>query len=379
MKPSQVYKVDETATIVKNDLDLVDESKREFRFAETPLSMVIDAINAADERYTTYICAKKSVADAKVEGQAVPPKKLSEELVSGVFSGSIPDIVRDVALTLSCKYSSIGGTKFYIGEVPEDLKVDYIVESDLTDESYKELLAMYERVKAVRVGSRVYLRGDFVEVRDLVNAFRRFDRQGKSYLCNVVFIRSSRSKVNDIKARVEFESIDLISSGYSLLDVFEAYGAIDINGSNSRQYLEQELLTTDGVQSQLSIGNDREQEQRSISDAGTSTVSGYRTINDGVELNITPRASAGGFVDVKLAFTNSKFDNASTFNRYKTDVQYDNLRLELNKVYYIASLEENNNSRTYEFLGFRGSASDEVVTVWLTLTPVQSTMNRENF
>lgn len=384
VKPSTVYSIDETTKLIQNETALDKELQTfEFRFADAPLSQVVDALNEASDEYTIYICGNPSQgvkqAEPKGKDEVVPASRLSDELVTGLFSGSMPSIVRDIAQVLNVKVHSIGGKKFYLGEIQEDLNVDYIVRTDLSEVSFKELTAVYEKLKAVRVGSRVYVRGPFFEVQDFVSALERFDDQSKSYLVNLVFIRSSRSKINDIKARVEFESIDLLSSGYSLLDVFSAHGAIDLNGTNSRYYSEQELLTTDGVKSQLTIGNDREQEQRSISDQGTSTVSGYRTINDGITVEITPKSSIGNFVNLALTFSNSKFDGATGFNRYKTDVEYESLKVELNKIYYVASLEENSNSRSYEFLGLRGSATDEVVTVWLSMTAVNSSMTRTNF
>lgn len=395
VKPSVIYEVDEKLTKIENTVKLDEDLSHELRFVNATLSEVVDTLNASDERYTVYLCDNigatspgvpptpsdlgSSISTSVLQGQVVSAPKVSELTITGLYSGSIPEIVRDIAISYNLKYSSIGSSKFYIGLIDKDYLVDYICESDLTTEGFEKLLEIYDNVKAVRVGSRVFVRGGFYDVRDFVSALSRFDQQAQSYLVNLVFIRSSRGQVSDIKARVEFSSIDLISSGYSLLDVFEAHGAIDMTGRNSRFYLEQELLCNDGVMSRLKIGNDREQEQRSISDQGTSTVQGYRTINDGIELEITPRSCVGDKVDVKLTFTNSKFDDASSFNRYKTDVSYDNLRLQLNKVYYVASLEENTNSRAYEFLGLTRNVSDDIVTVWLSLTPVTSKFTRENF
>lgn len=332
-KPSAIYKIDESSSRIKNDLNLEETEALEFRFANSSLSEVVDALNSSDERYTVYLCDSvdrlESVGDVPTDSNfpatnvpSASMKRISDLTIDGLFSGSIPSIVRDIAITNNLQYSSIGSNKFYIGRLEKDLLVDYIAESDLTDDAFEKLVAVYEKIKVVRVGSRVFVRGPFFDVKDFVNTLERFDQQNKVYLVNVVFIRSARGKVNDIKAKVEFETIDLISSGYSLLDVFQAYGAIDCNGRNSRFYLEQELLTNDGVKSKLKIGNDREQEQRSISDQGTSTVSGYRSVNDGIELEITPRASVGNMVDVRLLFSNSKFDDSTTFNRYTTDVEY---------------------------------------------------------
>lgn len=374
----KIYDVDGTAREIPVFLEL-DSGKYEIRFENASLIEVVDALNRLDDRFV--VIASSGVKFSSSSGSPLSTSDdLKEEsipkVVSGFFSGSFFELVRDVSLTGGFSFDRIDNT-FYIADNPVDLSVcsvSSVIETSLTKDDLDSLKTSFgQDVEYSLVSSKLLITGRFYAVKRYREYVLKLNEVKRSYVAKLVFVRLERSAINRLEAELKASSLDLISSGYDLLSMFEAQLDVKLSRENSYNYQEHLIYCTDGQKSALKIGSTFQREQRAVSDYGTSTTTGYQQFEDGVDVELTPKRTLNGVVELALKFENSKFTDNASLSKNQVDLNYDCLSIRENRLYYVASLTDQNASTSSRFLGLSANNDGKILTCWLVITPVNAT------
>lgn len=338
---------------------------------------VVDGLNKLSTNFTVILAGS---AFGSADGTISDDNKTTEaQRISGFYSGNFYQIIKDVAITGGFSFDRIDD-HFYIGASPVALSMcmtSTIIETSLSKEDLDSLKSSFgQDVDFTLTSSKILISGRFYSVKQFRQYVEQLNEVKRCYVARLVFVRLERSKISRLEAEIKASSLDLISQGYDLYSMFESQLDVKFSQDNSYNFSEQLLYCSDGQKSSLKIGSTFEREKRSVSDYGTSTVSGYQSFEDGVNVELTPRRSLNGVVELELRFGNSKFSDVSTLSKNQVDLVYDSLTLQENRLYYIASLSESDLSAGSKLLGLNTSAGNKVLTCWLCISPVVSTVTK---
>lgn len=302
-----------------------------------------------------------------------------EQRLSGYFSGTYYDIIKDVCLTGGFYFDRIDD-HFYLSRTPLDLSMcscSATCETSLKEEDLSKIKSMFQTdVDYSLTSSKLLIYGRFYAVKKFREYVLELNEVRRSYVARLVFVRLDRTSISRIEAELKASKLDLISSGYDVLSMFEAQLDCKLSRENSYNYSEQLLYCSDGQKSSLKIGSTFQREQRSVSDYGTSTTTGYQQFEDGVDVELTPYRSINGVVDVQLKFGNSKFQDTESLSKNQVDLNYERLTLLENRLYFVASLNDRNATSGAKILGLSSANDDKVLTCWLVISPVVSVENK---
>lgn len=370
------YKVDDSERETKS-LYYRDSDELEVRFENCSVSDVCFQLNKLlTDVSVVYVRAGAAAPSASgslsVDGEQV--QQVKEDLkISGFYKGTIFEIVRDLALNNGLSYE-VFQDKYYLSEKVIDidkLLVCTSLETTLEKEKLDELRSVFSQEVFISLnGSKLLVSGRLRQVKQYIELVDQLNEVPRSYVCNLVLVKVNRRLVSDCAARVSASSLDLISRGWSIYDVFQAQLDINLDKYNQEQYLEQSVYCTDGKKSSIQIGSEVQKERRSISDQGTSTVQGYEKFSDGVQLELSPFRSVHGRVDVELSFSSSKFNNVSDLAKDQIDIKYERISLEENRLYFIGCFNENMSERGAAFLGLNSNDNQSVISAWLLIKSV---------
>ena len=305
-----------------NDFYQVDDSERDLSalsFRDTEKTSVYFENVSIQEAVNTI---NKNVRELAVV--LVPSESMQDIEVSGLYEGTLSEIVNDLASAYNLKFDIVGN-KYYIGAeyvAIENTIVYCTVESALDADTIKQVQVPFQEVFISSFGSKILISGRLRQVKILTEMLTAFDETPRSYICNLVLVKCKRSALSDFTAKVTASSLDLISKGYNLYDVFNAQLDFSASKTSSDQYLEQVVYCTDGQSSNLKIGTEIQKEKKSISDYGTASVAGYERFTDGIDFQITPKRSIENYVNVELKFSSSKFSNIDELTKDQVDIEY---------------------------------------------------------
>ena len=306
-----------------------DREKFEVRFENSDLNAVADTLNLLTEVFTVVSSSQNNAVLADEKDSSFDSSYTSEKTVTGLFSGTFQEIIRDVCVKGGFVYDRIDN-HFYISDSPVNLsfvRVSTVVETSMTQEEAEKLAASFgDGVAFTLVSSKILITGRFYDVKNFREYVETLNETKRSYVARLVFVRLDRSKISRIEAEIKASPLDLISENYNLYDVFQTQLDVKLTNDRSYNYNEQLIYCTDGQKSQLKIGSSMQREKRSVSDYGTSSVSGYQEFQDGVDVELTPYRSLNGIVDLQLKFENSKFVDSSNLSKNQVNLEYLNYR-----------------------------------------------------
>jgi len=302
----------------------------------------------------------------------IPPE---ERTISGLFTGSVRDIVCELSGLYGLDFAEFG-TKLYIGGDLTNYVVNVVCETSLDDESIKKIAKM-ANVQIIKTSNKLLITGRTRDVRRAYELLEQLAEIPRSYNVDLIFIDVFESQLADLRAKVEVQSVNLIQKGLSAWDVFKATGAIDLQNTQAYNYTDQELYCTDGKKVQLRIGTEYKREQRAITDQGTSTVLGYETERDGIIMALTPIRSIGSTVNMEIKYENGSFLGAD-YSKFNTTLDYDSVTFTQNKIYYLTCVDDQARSRKGVFVGITKEQQHRVTTIWLCVRPVVAKVNKNN-
>lgn len=381
-----MYEYDKREAVESSEIE--EGEKNSLKVEKISLVEFSDLLNRSFPDYNFVVCGRPESASSpahviKEAGSgapfsasdslvSAPPQIVAEDFLSrrvtGLFEGSCFDVAKSVSIAFGCELCIIGKTFFFTSSQAL-ASSSFVFQSSVDLERLNSIVALYPSLTLVAVGDRLLVRGPLFDIRDFYNDVRRLETFPLNYFCDVVFIRSTREQLRSLSVALQVNSVDLIQKGLSLYDLFSAYADFEIKDTASGNYQEQYLLVSDGSQSSIEIGNEKRYELRSISDMGTSTVSGFETISDGMSLKLSANSQGSDLVKVKLTFENSSFVDQWDKNRSLVDCA--SLYLEPRKVYYIGSFSVDKDKGSRFAFGLNKENSSDIVSVWLRVRPVR--------
>lgn len=294
---------------------------------------------------------------------------------SGYFHGDIKTELFAFASANDFKFDVIGNSIFVV-ESDYTAPIVYAFDANLDEDELKALSDLFPLSQFQQVRDRLVVQAPFPVVQQVRDLLSSGGFAPSSYVLSLVMLRTKRDSVKDLQARIDFESVDLISKGLSMYDVFSTYGAIDLSDSRDSVYNEQELYCTSGRKVLFTIGNEVQREQRAITDQGTSTVSDWKIFEDGLTLTATLYDGRSSEVFADLSFESSKFNDSADISKAKTQIEYNRLKVETGKIYYLCQYADNRSTGNTSFLRLASSRSDDVVSVWFCAVPVEARLTR---
>lgn len=387
---SSFYEDDLSERVLKDVPAFSNSGVYEISFTDVPISSAISQLNrlrtgvvfyfASSSTYGAGVVGSSAEAESPfkvgtgIANGEVVSSPVNEILVNGYFRGEIDSLVRDFCFCNNLKYERVGDC-VYISPSDVELGLCYVVASFATNYDSQQLSTLQgsfgSDCRIFSNGSRVVACGRLRDVKMFGNVINELNEVRRSYVATIVFYRCSRSDVARIAADISTTSVDLLSKGWDVFDVFDATLDIKSDSSKLSNYSQEILYCTDLSTSTFNVGSERQRESRAVTDQGTSTVTGYQSFRDGVQMEIKPYRSIDNFIECELSFSNSKFQNDS-LSRDQIDLNYQKITFQEGRLYYVASLKTNDNATSSNFLGFGGRVSEDVLTVWISFKPVFS-------
>ena len=155
-------------------------------------------------------------------------------------------------------------------------------------------------------------------------------------------------------------------------ELFRATIGIDGGRSFSTVTNVPRLYLSEGRKAVLSVGQELTKARNQVSSEGYSSVSGYDKFNDGVEISLTPSRVAENLISVDVELSVSKFDdsNEDIPANKKSLIQSPGVLVTDGKIFFLGSLETNEETKGLKIFGVSGSKTGEIVTIWLKIREV---------
>ena len=263
----------------------------------------------------------------------------------------------------------------YLGSASQSNFVSYVVRSPYIDEGVLESLqsCLSEYGKIGRYGT-CYIISDYIynvkKVLEVVKVLR--EKLGRSYIAEIFFLRMRNSDLLDLQVKLDAENVDLFACSWTLDELFRATIGIDGGRSFSTVTNVPRLYLSEGRKSVLSVGQELTKARNQVSSEGYSSVSGYDKFNDGVEISLTPSRVAENLISVDVELSVSKFDdsNEDIPANKKSLIQSPGVLVTDGKIFFLGSLETNEETKGLKIFGVSGSKTGEIVTIWLKIREV---------
>lgn len=311
---------------------------------------VENLLNQIQKEYRVYI---RSTSDIKIDFD---------------FNGPLIEELQRLAILydLDCRVEEKTVFVYDNGRAPQVVCLPF----NLSSEEISAATLAFPDLKFFTFRNSILIQGPMIRVADFVACVP--SRSDDLYLMSIVLLNVENKASVDLAARLNFSSVDLISKGLSLYDVFEAYGAIDASADNSLRYFEQQIYLSLGQKASYNFGSEIQRESRAITDQGTSTVSGYQSFRDGVEVTATINRDADDLL-VDLTFDRSKFSDLTALSRTQNKIEYTRLKVRPNRLYYLTQFSEQEEARGSGFLRYFTDASNRSTLVWFAVFPISAT------
>ena len=298
-----------------------------------------------------------------LDSQAPAP---AADRVSCFVTGDINDQLQTIALRIGGILYQLNDD-FYIvragsESIMDNYKTSTVFISTLTSEELNKLMMLY-KIDGESIGLQTVARGSLLDLVDFQKAFNTLAKNQSIYLIDVAFVDFTIEEKASFQAYLESNTVDLLTVD-EFSELFSVYLHCSIDNLRSRNFYSQSLLASDGNTSKFDVGVKHSREQRSISDAGTSTVSGYDSIEDGIQLTFTPQNTIDNKVVCKIVFENSAFSDESYNTKSETSLDVPDVPLVLGKTYYLSSLSNISKSRSLSLFGVDLSGKNRIQTCW---------------
>lgn len=348
------------------------------RFNEASASEVELLLNTIQKDYRVYF--RENIKSSDVPAASVSPAVPSAGAVSAPIAapvsskysfeinGPLPsELSKFAALyNLGFKTSASSIFLFRSGDLPDDV---FRFDRRLEPDELETVASLFPDLNLKQVRNSLFIKGRVDRVLDCLDVLPSVADQ-EQFVLSLVLLNVDSSKVFDLAAKLNFSSIDLISPGYSLYDVFQAYGNIDLKNNWNRQYFEQQIYLSLGQKASYNFGTEIQREQRAITDQGTSTVNGYQNFKDGIEIEAKIDREEDSLI-VDLTFDRSKFTDQTALSRSANSIEYERLRVKPNHLYYLTQFVESDQGAGSEFLRAFQNSSGRSIMVWFAVFPVK--------
>jgi hypothetical protein len=230
--------------------------------------------------------------------------------------------------------------------------------------------------KAVIIGSFIWVQDTLENVQKLVADIDLIrERSERSYLAEIFFIRVSEDDFLRLTAQLRVNQVDVFSSSFNISKLFSMF--VDADGKLGSTVIDTRpvLLLSEGRKSSFEVGTEITRERRSISDAGTSSTSGYEKFQDGIILSILLNRISAERYSLDLNLEISNFDRADTTSdvpaKYNSILKSPGMLVKDGGVVYAGSLKRKENSKVFGLFSVNPSSSSDLLTIWIRCRAVR--------
>lgn len=251
----------------------------------------------------------------------------------------------------------------------DNYKTSSVFVSSMSTEDIDKMLTLY-KLEGQTLGLQTVARGSLLNLVEFQSVFKTLNDNKSVYLIDLAFIDFSVEESVNFQAYLLANPVNLLEAR-TFEDLFSIYLDCSIDNLRSRNFYSQSLLASDGNTSKFDVGTKHTREQRSISDMGTSTVSGYDSIEDGLQLTFTPKTCLDNRVICTVELENSAFTDESYNTKTETTINVAEVPFELGKTYFLSSLTNIAKARNIVFLGIKATRNNRAQTCWTRVRKIK--------
>jgi hypothetical protein len=308
-------------------------------------------------------------------------KQLDETTASGTFTGvPLPAVLDVLARRSGANVAEVGGV-FYLGEIRREDRAFTVLR--IPPVKKEDFLAAVKQTCSVEgvvsvVGSSVWICDNIESLRKLVSAVETIrERNERSYVAEMYFIRVNEEHFVRLSEELQFNSIDVFSSAFNIEQLFSMF--VDGEGSIGFSEISQRpvLYLSEGRKVTFSDGKEITRERKTLTENGAVETTGYAKFTDGLQLTmLLNRVSDKSYaVDIDLSVSIfDKNDKSSIPATDKSELKSEGLLIQDSQVYYIGSLRRDNRNNKAGIFSFDGSKSFDMITIWLRVRELHSSL-----
>jgi hypothetical protein len=173
-----------------------------------------------------------------------------------------------------------------------------------------------------------------------------------------------------LQADLEIQQIDIFASSFNVDQLFQMFVDGDLNKSKSCIDNRPVLYLTEGRPAVFEDGSDVVLEQKSVSNEGYSTTTGYQTFSDGLKLELCLNRVTNLTYSVSIDLSVSSFVEDAKISGIvpkttRSSINNPSLLVSDSKVFYVGSLRRKNSSHGGGLFSYNYSNSNDLLTVWI--------------
>lgn len=304
---------------------------------------------------------------------------LDETLAFGVFSGeSLISVLNVLARRSGGSVAEVGGV-FYLGEVKKEDRAFAVVrvppvDRDQIEAALKDACSVDGAVSLV--GSCLWISDNLESLRKVLAAVESIrTKSEKSYVAEVYFIRVNEEHFINLTAELQFQNIDVFSSGFNVDELFKMF--VNAEGGTGWSKISQRpvLYLSEGREVVFSDGKEITREQHSINENGSSQTSGYSKFTDGTHLQMCLNRVSDSCYAIDMNLSVSVFDKndkSSIPATEKSELKAEGLLVRDSQVYYVGSLRRDNISNKGGLFLYNFDKSHDMITIWLRVRELKN-------
>ncbi len=304
---------------------------------------------------------------------------LDATLAYGTF-GTAPliSVLNVLARRAGGSVAEVGGV-YYVGEVQRQDRAFAVVRIPPVDrnEILTALKAACSTDGAVSVvGSCLWISDNLESLRKVISAVENIrNKSERSYVAEVYFIRVNEDHFVNLTADLQFQNIDVFSSGFNVDELFKMFVSADGSTGWSKISQRPVLYLSEGREVVFSDGKEITREQHSVNENGSSQVSGYSKFTDGTHLTMTLHRVSDASYAVDMDLSISVFDKSDKSSIPATDksaLKTQGLLVRDSRVYYVGSLRRDLRSDKDGLFSLDLNKSHDMITIWLRVRELKN-------
>lgn len=289
--------------------------------------------------------------------------------IVGKYSGGPSKILSDISLAYNLNISRLDNTFYLLKENSDIFNVSIMLDCPFDETTVKTLI---HDDNLLFVNGLILFNGSLnraVQLQSIIDNLKSASKYSHNYVVTVVQTETSKALAYSLQAEIRSLGVDVFSKNVSLFDVFAAIPSIDGTRVNFDNYHERQFYVSNGQSITYNQTTDKQLEERSISDAGTSTVSGYRQLQAGsiIDLKVVSSSGLNVFCDYDIEL--SSFESGK-LDKHVVKVKSERVNLELGKIFYLASSQEKNDSKSFNIIGLGQDNTDYVTTIFVKIDKI---------
>jgi len=304
------------------------------------------------------------------------------ELSGNIISYSCDNLCIDDALRQMCHLNglslSVYDRFYYISDKSSDGLITQVYRMFGDFDNFKTMLESLggEDCKVNYCGSVAVVTADYAkhkQINDLIETLRYNCNQ--SYLAEIYFLRLKRKDYLDLSADLQTRNIDLLSGGFDLSDLFSAYLRADCNRGSNTVDQRPVIYLTDGQTSVVNVGSEIVRSERSLSSEGVSSVTGYKSFTDGLDLTLTPYKIDSDTLTLDVSLSVSTFDQSDSDSDVprsdKTKIESKGQVIRDGAIVYLGSVDRRDSNKGFRLFGGVVNNNADVLSVWLRVRSIE--------